>query len=85
MGQGKSSELGAGCVMRKEEQNVEQHTGIHCPWCMGATFSTPSGRAELCKHVEGGPGVEARVMSLYEKGQWGLAVGGMSSLHERSI
>lgn len=64
---------------------MEQHTGIHCPWCVGAMFSTPSGRAELCKHVEGGPGVEACVMSLYEKGQWGLGVGGMSSLHERSI
>lgn len=47
---------------------MEQHTGIHCSWCVGAMFSTPSGRAELCKHVEGGPGVEACVMSLYEKG-----------------
>lgn len=73
MGQGKSGELGAGCVTRKEEQNVDQHIGLHCPWCVGATFSTPSGRAELWKHVEGGPGVQACVMSYMKKDSGGWA------------
>lgn len=70
MGHGES---GARCWLRHKERgtNVQQHINVHCPWCLGATFSTPSGGAELCKHVEGRPGVEACVMSLHDKRQGG--------------
>lgn len=55
VGHGKSGELGAIYVIRKEKQKCE-HTGVHCPRAQERV-------SMWYEHAVGGAGVERRVMS----------------------